>query len=963
MKVKLHVAVWALLFLTVAVRAQQPTVRNFTPVDYNGGTQNWCISQSADKRMLFANNRGLLAYDSGKWFLFPIVNRTIVRSVWYDKGKNFIYVGATNEFGYYCIDPVTYMPRYISLSRHLPQRYRFFDEVWGVYGVGTDMVFVCKRYIFVLHENGRFTVYSVKTRIDASALLGVRLILACKDGAYALEAGRMVRLKGTETLGERNVRSIMPYDGGRMLFATASDGLYIYDGKQTSPLLLDITPFLKDNQIFCGAKDENMLAFGTIRGGMVAKDMAGEQNYYANIMTGLQNNTVLSMFFDNRNNIWLGLDNGLSYVLIDAPYKELFGSSSLYGTGYASLVSGHQLYLGTNQGLFVTDFPIPNRAQPEQPALLPGMAGQVWCIREIGGHILCGNNDGAFSVNGMRSERIKGPEGTWDFLPLVHHVPYVLACDYQGLYTLKNEGGRWTFAGRVAGFNETSAAVLEDADGTIWMSHWQKGVYHLWLSNDLRSVGKIVHYDAKNGLATNADNIISRINGRIVISSVDGFHSYDKRTGKLRAERGLDRLFEGLMLPLRLFETPKGDVWVVNNTTLGIARRKMGGGYGLDTLSYHNIARRMQIDLGHITFVDSTHTIFNVQNGFISMENEYARRSNSANLFIRRVVGINDNERVMYTFSTTDRKKRVEIPHNQNSIRMEFVWPEYSNEKAVIYTCYMEHYDKQWAAPQTTTWKEYTQLKKGTYIFHVRGYNSVSGTTQETQIEIKILPAWYETWWAYLIYILLFLCAGYYILKYIRFRYGRKLKILEARRERELREKDALFQAEHQKRERELMGLRNEQLERELKHKSSELADSTMNLIRKNDMLQSLDEELGALHDAIRRDEGRVMITSRIRSLHHNIQNNIKEDENWEKFEENFNVVYDNYMKRLNVRFPDLNAGERRLCAYLRMGLSSKDVAALMNTSVRSVETARYRLRKKLDLGHGCNLSGFIQGI
>ena len=66
-------------------------------------------------------------------------------------------------------------------------------------------------------------------------------------------------------------------------------------------------------------------------------------------------------------------------------------------------------------------------------------------------------------------------------------------------------------------------------------------------------------------------------------------------------------------------------------------------------------------------------------------------------------------------------------------------------------------------------------------------------------------------------------------------------------------------------------------------------------------------------------------------------------------------------MIRLVKRFPDLKINDRKLCAYLRMGLSSKEMASLLNTSVRSIETARYRLRKKLNLETGDNLTDFIQ--
>ena len=61
--------------------------------------------------------------------------------------------------------------------------------------------------------------------------------------------------------------------------------------------------------------------------------------------------------------------------------------------------------------------------------------------------------------------------------------------------------------------------------------------------------------------------------------------------------------------------------------------------------------------------------------------------------------------------------------------------------------------------------------------------------------------------------------------------------------------------------------------------------------------------------------------------------------------------------------FPQLKKSDLKLCVYLRMGLSSKEMASLLNTSVRSIETARYRLHKKLDIDTGSNLTDFIQSF
>ena len=199
--------------------------------------------------------------------------------------------------------------------------------------------------------------------------------------------------------------------------------------------------------------------------------------------------------------------------------------------------------------------------------------------------------------------------------------------------------------------------------------------------------------------------------------------------------------------------------------------------------------------------------------------------------------------------------------------------------------------------------------------------------------------------------------------KYLKRHADRELVRLKAEKERQLKDQQAQFQIEKALKEKEFAELKSRHLQVKLKHKASELADSTMNLIRKNEMIQEIDTSMNELTDSIRREEARTVINKKIKDIRRGIQVNMNDDSNWKKFEENFNLVYDNFMQKLIDNFPDLKISDRKLCAYLKMGLSSKEMAALLNTSVRSIETARYRLRKKLSMEQGENLTDFIQSL
>jgi FixJ family two-component response regulator len=86
-------------------------------------------------------------------------------------------------------------------------------------------------------------------------------------------------------------------------------------------------------------------------------------------------------------------------------------------------------------------------------------------------------------------------------------------------------------------------------------------------------------------------------------------------------------------------------------------------------------------------------------------------------------------------------------------------------------------------------------------------------------------------------------------------------------------------------------------------------------------------------------------------------------DANWEQFSQHFDQVHVDFQNRLRERYPHLTKNDLKLCAYIRLNLSSKEIASLMFVTVRAVEISRFRLRKRLDLDKGINLNEFIQRI
>lgn len=943
--------------------AQIPTLRNFSPIEYNGGTQNWEIGEIRDNLMAFANNHGLIVFDGENWQIHPVANYTSVRSLAFDAKKLCVYAGASDEFGYFDINTATFNVEYHSLSKLLPANMRMFGEIWKIHLLPSgEVLFQGREHLFSLRQGNKLITLKTAGAIDNSALVGDRVYVSTKTGIYIYHGGKLSPLPGTGNLTGKHVSGVVQYNG-KVMFVTMSDGLFIYDGHTATPFELDISPLLKDNNVFCAAAGKRYIGFGTIKNGLIVKDLQTGSNYYVNTNTGLQNNTVLSMSFDSLDNIWLGLDMGLSYVMLESSYGNLLGANNTIGTGYTSAINGNQLYMGTNQGLFAIPYPLQNSILPPKAQTVEGVVGQIWSLQNIDGTLLCGANDGAYVVGAGTVRRIDGLVGTWGFRKLNDHPGYLLTCDYDGLAVLKQEGGSITLHSRLANFHEASGNFEQDSDGSIWLSHWHKGVWHFRLSDDMTRVENLEYYHNGAGLVVDDNNLVCKIDGRVYVSSVDGFHQYDERNRKLKHCDWMNNLFNTYGEALHVTQAPDGMIIAYKADYLAVAERQHNGKYQSRQVGYGNMVQQMQMGLGNIGFLENRQIVLNSNNGFFVMRPQKKDAAKTNHVMVRRIYSTNTGDTLVYMRCPELVKEEVVLPHALNSIRIEYVMPEYRGEKGVLYSCYLEGYEKEISTMSHSSSKEYTKLEKGKYIFHVKARNLVDGTESESQIVIRILPAWYETWWAYLLYIILIVTGVWALLRYMNLRAEKELTKVKKEKERQMKEQQMEFHLAEEKKEKELAKLRSKQLEVELKHKSSELSDSAMNLVRKNDMLQAIDQNMEQLSESVRREEAKARLVKKIGDIRKEIKMHMNDDDNWNKFEENFNLVYDNFSQKIMEAFPQLKKSDLKLCVYLRMGLSSKEMASLLNTSVRSIETARYRLRKKLDIDTGSNLTDFIQSF
>ncbi len=212
-------------------------------------------------------------------------------------------------------------------------------------------------------------------------------------------------------------------------------------------------------------------------------------------------------------------------------------------------------------------------------------------------------------------------------------------------------------------------------------------------------------------------------------------------------------------------------------------------------------------------------------------------------------------------------------------------------------------------------------------------------------------------WGQVYIYTLILLIVLFYVIRYY---YHLKLKKHQNDIHEKLhREKEEFLKQEAIASEQQIVKIKNEQLQADLPGKSRELANSAINIVYKNELLQKIREEMAHLIYS----SGKHLSVYQLRRIQKVIDEGMNDERDWNIFERSFNEAHENFFKKLKADHPDLVPNDLKLCAYLRMNMSSKEMASLLNISLRGVEIRRYRLRKKLNLEHDKNLAEFLMGL
>ena len=908
-----------------------PPIQVITPQDYTAGNQNWAISQDSKNVVYIANNKGLLQYNGANWHVYDSPNESILRSVNVINDK--IYTGGYMDFGCWVKDEYGVL-NYTSLLNNSDIKPKEDEEFWSIIDLEGYILFQSFDRIYIYNTSSKeFRVIDADSRINKIyKVKGVIYYQKVDQGIFKIENGNEALVSDTAIFKTKEIVNI--FDRAEdILVQTKNEGFYILSNGQVSKWEVESNELLNTISVYSSIRlAGGGYMLGTISNGVIQLDENGNVVMRIDQSYGLSNNTVLSVNEDASGNIWLGLDNGINVLNSNSPFKVYKDKLGVLGTIYTSVKTEDFLYLGTNQGLFYR--PTNSNSRFE---FIKGTEGQVWSLVLLKGTLFCGHDMGTFIVNGALVKKITDAKGTWTFKAIKEKPNLIIQGNYKGFNIIEHIGnGQWAFRNKITGFDISSRYFEFCGPNEILVSHEYKGVYRVKVDDEFRKVDEYVKEDIDKGI----NSSILNYNNDILYSYKDGIFHYNIEDRKFIKDSLLSAVFsDDNYLSGKLINDVEGKkLWGFSNNGLSyIEPGRLSNSPEIYSVPIPIEVRKSKTGYENILYIKDNTYLMGTTEGYLTVD--LNRLKNPGHDISINTISYNS---LHHEFNRLVLDSEMTLSSKDNSLHFTYSVANYNKLTPTLYQYKLNGIYDNWSSWSTSSEVLFENLPHGEYHFEVRAKVGDVISSNTATYTFNISKPWYLKPLAVVLYVLLFLAIAFMV-HYLNKRYYKKQKqkLLE-KQERELE----LEQLENQK---QLIQYKNRTLQLDIDNKNRELGMATMNLIKRNELLNSIKDQLSATRDV-----------SEIKDVVKLINRNLNNTDDWKLFEEAFNNADKDFLKKIKTIHPSLTPNDLRLCAYLRLNLSSKEVAPLLNISIRSVEVKRYRLRKKMNLPHETSLTNYI---
>ncbi len=920
-------SVLVLFFLITGFSEAQytPLVQNYPPEQYGADNQNWAIEQSDSGMLFVANQSRVLLFDGNRWESVFVPNAQNIRSIKVVDDR--LYVGGSMSIGFYQITPRG-LEDYSEIKGLEHQNIDVGEEFWNITRLDERLFFQSKRAIYEVIENQLIlrTVFE-SDRPESFNYRGDLYFFSSKD-AIRFSSGEYYRFELPELssafvgIYQRNEAQFLVNEIGET-FRLNEGGLV----KESNPFV----DLKNSDQIYDLLQLRNgYLVVGTISSGLHVYDAEGNLLYVLDKRSGLNNNTVLGLFQSITGRVWVALDQGVASFIPNSNLSEFrFGFEDI-GVVYTATNFRDNLYIGTNQGLYVFNEKL------SQFEFVSDTRGQVWNLKTLGNELYCFHDKGLFKINGSKASLVDAQTGYWsasEHIDSKGFSSFVLG-GYNGVYIYRPN--RKPIVEKVEGFT-TPSRFVELLDDVIVVNYESLGVFLLdfdWNNLVIRSEKQIPALGTASSLFL--------LKEELYYKSSEGIFNVEK--GALRYHRELTALVpEPIVRPTQNSYGPDEVSFLSKEKILRLRVTNTGDYRAIEEFLPETRLKSFGVSgFENINAIDSNEYLIGLKDGFLVLDtNLKDEEPASFPIWLLNLEVARQDE-----FVSLSPEDLHLLKAEESTIRVRYTHPSFSERYPTTYEYQLTSERDTITDRSPSTVKTYYNLKPGSYSLSTRAIG-ISGETLASShpIRFEIDKPWYQTaqFTLYLIFTGLI----------ISFVASALVRAVYKRRERKIREEnERLLETNQLREENRISQLKNKHLENELELRKRELTGVYEAEIRRNALLKDLKAQIGKAKSEKPVEEITALIDKQL-----------EDDSDWTKFESAFNELDFEFIANLNKRHQGLTRQEVRLLVYIRLNLSNKEISELLNIGLKSVEMKRYRVRKKLGLEKSQNLSEYIHSF
>ena len=820
-----------------------PLLRNYEPAEYEGDPHNWTVVRDNRGIYYFGTNQSRIReFDGKSWVHIPVKTNANIRSLC-TGDDGIVYVGSNGDFGRLVPNALGKI-EYQSLT-HLVQdeaiRKKITDaEFLKTYLYQGNIYFFSQQYIFVFDGTSISVINTGETtgggRRAHTFFINSRFFTSTvTSGLFEIKDSSKIQVPNSEILLGKQVVFILPYSENIALIATRNKEFFLFDMINSQFTVWELKGKLNQRlkseigELYCGLKLSNGnygIGFLNVPDcSFIEVDNNGNVLKMLNMELGLNDSRVHGMYQENiaKNSkplLWLALGEGIATYDIHSPLRQFNKQNGLSGVIKDIAVFNNRLYVATMNGLFVQDVDDLGVAHFTP---VKNINRDVWSLLVLTDpvtkeqNLLAGvYNGGIFNIKGNNAEHLS----TLLRRNRRYLFPYTMEQSQKypdrihlgmrdSLCCLEYKNNQFNYSGKLVDLKGNEIHSIAECGQYLWCTSSQKNSYRIKLSN-LEKGG------VPEALPIDFLCIVKKVGNRIYLFAENEVFEHDEINDKIIKSPVFDKLTGSEVNNIVRFNDGYAVAMFKNNRYIINLIKKND----TENSSYNpfvTVPSNVKIDA---LFVNDTVLYFSsTSNLYIYNLNDtltYDKLNNDKPTFdisIRRVT-IGDSIIFYGTFFTEEnnkisilnsqpQNKIPKIKYDDNYLQFEYSAQWYLQPRRTQYSYRMVGLYDWWSDWSNDSKSNFTNLREGKYTFQVKAKNLYGLESDIASYSFVILPPWYRTVYAYILYVLLAGGLFYLVLKI----YTRRLVAEKERLEKIVAERTAEVVARNKE-----LHLRNEEI-------------------------------------------------------------------------------------------------------------------------------------------------------